>query len=83
MNKPVQIHLLVLDRASQAFEEHVVYGLPTSIHTNTDFCFFQPLRERLSRELDALIGIEALRRALYRGLCQDRQTELTHIRIRQ
>lgn len=46
--------------------------LTPPIHTNTDLCFFQPLSERLGRELDALIGIEDLRRALRQGFFPDR-----------
>lgn len=55
------IHLLVLHRASQAFDEDVIQGTALAIQADADLLALQHAGEGLAGELTALIGIEDLR----------------------
>ena len=56
----VQVDRLVLQRPPQPLDEHVVHASAAAIHRAPDAGSPQPLGERPTRELAALIGVEDL-----------------------
>jgi hypothetical protein len=54
----VQVNLLILEAAPQAFDEHVVDPAPFAIHADLDASVFENLGEGLTGELASLVGIE-------------------------
>jgi hypothetical protein len=52
------VHLFILDRAPQAFDENVVHETPPPVHRNRDASGFKLAGERGAGELRALIRVE-------------------------
>lgn len=52
----VEVEMLVLHRAPQAFNEDVVKDPPASVHTDVHPRRFQYTREAVCRKLTALVG---------------------------
>src|SRR5450756_2342879 len=61
-----QMHLFILDRAPQAFDENVVHETPAPVHRNRDASGFTLAGERGAGELRALIRVEYPRLAVAR-----------------
>jgi len=61
-----QMHLFILDRAPQAFDENVVHETPAPVHRNRDASVFKLAGECGARELRALIRVEYPRLAMSR-----------------
>lgn len=57
----VQVDVLVLDGAPEAFDEGIVQRTAATIHTDSDIALFQRRQEQLTGELRALIGVEDFR----------------------
>jgi Protein of unknown function (DUF2699). len=67
----VQVHVLVFERAPEAFNEHIVQPAATAVHGDADSIIPQDAREGKAGKLAALIGVEDIRRAMFRqGLFQ-------------
>src|SRR5271163_1582458 len=80
----LQMHLFVLDRAPQAFDEDVVHETAASVHRNRDSGGFELAREGGAGELRALVGVEYLRFSVaLQGLIQRVEAETRVHRIRQ
>jgi hypothetical protein len=58
------MHLFILDRAPQAFDENVVHETPAPVHRNRDASDFRLAGERGAGELRALIRVEYPRLAV-------------------
>jgi hypothetical protein len=58
------VHLLVLHCAPEALDEHVVAPRALSVHADGDAVSYEKLRERITRELAALIRVEDFRSAM-------------------
>src|ERR1700730_15312451 len=59
-----QIHLLVLDAAPQAFDEHVVPPSPLAVHADRNAIVGEHAGECRARELRALVRVEDVRLAV-------------------
>ena len=60
----MQVHLLVLDRAPQPLDEHVVSPAALAVHRDADAVAHQQAGEGRACKLTALIGVEDLGRAI-------------------
>ena len=79
-----QVHRLVLQRAPQPFDEHVVQTAPTAIHRAPYPARFQHPGEGHTGELAALIGVEDLRNAAtFQRICQRLRAEAGVQRVTQ
>src|SRR5262245_2737010 len=59
----LEVDVLVLQRAPQSLDEHIVHPPPASIHRDADFGFTQHADEVAAGKLAALVGVEDLRLA--------------------
>ena len=71
----VEIDVLILDAAPQAFAEDVVEGAASAIHADLDVGSEQAGSEGIGRELCALVGIEDLGSTFAERLAQSIETE--------
>ena len=72
----VQVNFFIFDAAPQSFNEDVVQGSTTSIHTDGDLALFENAGECVTRKLHTLIRIENLRRGLCQRLLQRARAEI-------
>ena len=71
----VEIDVLILDAAPQAFAEYVVEGAASAIHADLDVGCEQAGGEGIGRELCALVGVEDLGSTFAERLAQGIETE--------
>ena len=60
----LQIHLLVLHAAPQAFHKHIINPPSLAIHADADIVPLKHTGELFTGELAALVGVEYLRRTI-------------------
>ena len=58
------INIFRLHRTPAPFNEDIIQGTPLAVHAHATSCGFDHHRESLGGELDALVRVENLRRAL-------------------
>ena len=71
----VKVDLLVFDRFPDALDEDIVAPSALAIHADGDIAGRQSAREGLTRELAALVGVENLRRPVFRQASSSASTQ--------
>ena len=66
----IQVNVLVFHGSPQTFDENIIQSPPPAIHADADVSVQQHLRERMTGELHALVGVENHRRVSFQRLLQ-------------
>ncbi len=76
-----EIEVFVFDGAPEAFDEHVVQGSTSAVHTDLDAFYFQPLCVSQAGELGTLVGIEDVGAAQLERIVQGVYAEIRVQRV--